>query len=141
MARCGRSWQPLGSWWRWRRAAAAAGAARPAAYCDNVKALEAAADPLSDQAIYADPAKLQAALQQRVTAYDRLAGTAPASIKAAADTVRDAFVKLDAAFQAKRYESAAANADPGIAAILSDPAVAAAAQSLTAFDKDTCGIG
>jgi hypothetical protein len=107
-------------------------------YCDVVKVARAAVDPLSDQSIYGDPARLKAALATRVKTYTDLAADAPSEVRAAANTVRDGVIKVNNALSDAGYQSAAANTDPTVQAVLSDPALQDAQSQLAAYDAEHC---
>jgi hypothetical protein len=109
-----------------------------ARYCDVVKVAEAGADPLADQAIYGDPARLQAAMKARATTYADLAARAPKEIRADADTVRDGVIRVNNALAKHGYQSAAANSDAELQAVLNDQAFADATQRLREFNAKTC---
>jgi hypothetical protein len=114
---------------------AGSGASR---YCDVVKVVQAGADPLADQSIYGDPAKLKAALEVRVKTYTDLAAAAPKDVQADADTVRDSVIKVNNALNAAGYQSAAANSDPTVKAVLADQALQDAQSRLAAYDAEHC---
>jgi hypothetical protein len=107
-------------------------------YCDVVKVVQAGVDPLSDQSIYGDPARLQAALEVRVKTYTDLAAAAPKEIRADADTVRDGVIKVNNALKAAGYQSAAANSDPTVKAVLSDKSLQDAQSRLGTYDAEHC---
>ena len=109
-----------------------------ARYCDVVKVAEVATDPLADQAIYNDPAKLKAAFLARVRTYTDLAARAPSEIRTDAATVRDNLIKVNNALAAHGYQSVAANADPSLQSALNDPAFAASTEKLRAYDAQHC---
>jgi hypothetical protein len=107
-------------------------------YCDVVRRLEVATDPLADQAIYRDPAKLGTALRDRVSVYRQLAAGAPAPRAPPPPRRRDAFVTVNDVLAAKGYASSAAS-DPAVRAVLDDPAVGAATDDLRADAASRCG--
>ncbi len=107
-------------------------------YCDVVKQVHASVDPLADQSIYGDPARLKDALIARVKTYTDLAGRAPDKIRADAGTVRDGVIKVNNALAAAGYQSAAANTDPTVQAVLSDQALQDAQARLAAYDAAHC---
>ena len=103
-----------------------------------VKQVQAGADPLADQSIYGDPDRLKAALSVRVKTYTDLAADAPAEIRADANTVRDGVIKINNALDAAGFQSAAANTDPTVQGVLSDPALQEAQRRLAAYDAEHC---
>ena len=107
-------------------------------YCDVVKQVQAGADPLADQSIYGDPDRLRAALAVRVKTYTDLAANAPSEIRADASTVRDGVIKVNNALDAAGFQSVAANSDPTVQEVLSDPALQAARGRLAAYDAEHC---
>jgi hypothetical protein len=107
-------------------------------YCDVVKVVQAGVDPLSDQSIYGDPARLKAALATRVQTYTDLAAAAPSEVRADASTLRDDVIKVNNALSAAGFQSVAANTDPTVQAVLSDPALQAAQGRLAAYDAEHC---
>ena len=107
-------------------------------YCDVVKQVEAGVDPLADQAIFSDPARLKAALDVRVKTYSALAASAPEEVRADASAVRDGVIKLNNALSAAGYQSAAANSDPAVQAVVSDQALQDAQGRLAAYDAEHC---
>lgn len=107
-------------------------------YCDVVKQVQAGADPLADQSIYGDPARLKAALVARVKTYTDLAGRAPDEVRADASTVRDSVIKVNNALATAGYQSVAANSDPTVQAVLADPALHDAQGRLAAYDAEHC---
>ena len=107
-------------------------------YCDVVKVVQAGADPLADQSIYGDPARLKAALEVRVKTYTDLAAAAPKEVQADADTVRDEVIKVNNALNAAGYQSAAANNDPIVKAVLADQGLQDAQARLAAYDAEHC---
>jgi len=109
-----------------------------ARYCDVVKVAEVATDPLADQAIYNDPAKLKAAFLARVRTYTDLAARAPSEIRTDGATVRENLIKVNKAPAAHGYQSVAANADPSLQSALNDPAFAASTEKLRAYDAQHC---
>jgi hypothetical protein len=115
--------------------ASTSGASR---YCDVVKQVQASVDPLADQSIYADPARLKDALVARVKTYTDLAGRAPDEIRPDANLVRDGVIKVNNALAAAGYQSVAANSDPTVQAVLADPALQAAQSRLASYDTEHC---
>ena len=107
-------------------------------YCDVVKVVQAGVDPLSDQSIYGDPARLQAALEVRVKTYTDLAAAAPQEIRTDANTLRDGVIKVNNALKAAGYQSAAANSDPTVQAVLADQSLQDAQSRLGAYDAKHC---
>lgn len=107
-------------------------------YCDVVKQVQAGVDPLADQAILTDPARLKAALLARVKTYTDLAAEAPEAVRADANTVRDGVIKLNNALNAAGYQSAAANTDPTVKAVLADTGLQDAQGRLAAYDAEKC---
>jgi hypothetical protein len=107
-------------------------------YCDVVKQVQASVDPLADQSIYGDPARLKDALIARVKTYTDLAGRAPDEIRPDANTVRDSVIKVNNALAAAGYQSAAANSDPTVQAVLSDQALQDAQARMAAYDAEHC---
>ena len=107
-------------------------------YCDVVKQVQAGADPLADQSIYGNPDRLKAALAVRVKTYTDLAANAPSDIRADANMVRDGVIKINNALDAAGFQSVAANTDPTVQAVLSDPALQAAQSRLAAYDAEHC---
>jgi hypothetical protein len=119
-------------------AACSSNASGVAKYCDIVKVAEVAADPLADQAIYNDPAKLKAAFVARVKTYTDLAARAPSEVRADAATVRDDLIKVNNALAAHGYQSAAANDDPALQAALEDPAFTTSTDKLRTYNAQHC---
>jgi hypothetical protein len=109
-----------------------------ARYCDLVKVAEAGSDPLADQAIYNDPVLLKSAMRARVQTYTDLAGRAPSAIRTDASAVRDGVLRVNNALAKHDYHSSTANNDPEVQAVMNDPAFAAAAERLKAYNADTC---
>ena len=107
-------------------------------YCDVVKQVQAGVDPLADQSIYADPARLKEALLARVHTYTELAASAPDAARADASAVRDAVIKVNNALSRADYASAAANTDPTVKAVVSDQALLDAQARLAAFNAEHC---
>jgi hypothetical protein len=107
-------------------------------YCDVVKQVQAGVDPLADQAIFTDPARLKAALAVRVKTYTDLAAEAPEAIRTDANAVRDGVIKLNNALNAAGYQSAAANSDPTVKAVLADTSLQDAQGRLAAYDAEKC---
>jgi hypothetical protein len=107
-------------------------------YCDVVKQVQAGADPLADQSIYGDPGRLKAALAVRVKTYTDLAADAPDAVRADANAVRDSVIKVNNALNAAGYQSAAANTDPTVQAVLADTALHDAQARLAAYDAEKC---
>ncbi len=107
-------------------------------YCDVVKQVQAGVDPLADQAIFGDPARLKTALLARVKTYTDLAAAAPDAVRTDANTVRDGVIKLNNALNAAGYQSAAANSDPTVKAVLADTSLQDAQARLAAYDAEKC---
>ncbi len=107
-------------------------------YCDIVKQVQAGVDPLADQSIFGDPTRLKDALIARVKTYTDLAGRAPDEIRADASTVRDGVIKVNNALAAAGYQSAAANSDPNVQAVLGDQGLEDAQARLAAYDAEHC---
>jgi hypothetical protein len=120
--------------------ASACGAGSPTAsrYCDVVKQLQASADPLSDQAIYSDPARLRDALAARVATFTALAAQAPDEIRTDADTLRDGFIKINNALSTAQFQSAAANSDPVVQGVLADPGFQSALTHVEDYNANHC---
>ena len=95
-----------------------------AAYCERARTAEATADPLKDDSVAGDPAKLEAAMLARVQSYTALASAAPPSIRADARTLQDAFARLYNALKAVGFDRQRANGDAGVRAVLDDAKVA-----------------
>ncbi len=109
-------------------------------FCDVANRLAATADALDEPSIYTDPARLRDGLVQQVQAYGALADTAPKSIAADAGAVRDAFVKLDAAFKAVNYDSSGADSNPTAKAILIDPKFQQQRIALAQVTSNSCKL-
>ena len=116
-------------------AGSSSGASR---YCDVVKQVQASVDPLADQSIYSDPGRLKDALMVRVKTYTDLAAQAPDEIRPDANTVRDGVIKVNNALAAAGYQSAAANRDPTLQAVLNDQGLHDAQARLAGYDAEHC---
>ena len=110
----------------------------PVRYCDVVKQLQAAADPLADQAIFGNPEQLEAALGERVRTFSDLAAAAPAEIRTDADTLRDGFIKINNALSQAHFDSAAANSDPVVQSVLADTGFQDAQGRVETYDTNHC---
>ena len=99
--------------------------------CSNVQAseaywragakAEATADLLKDDAVASDPAKLEAAMLERVQLYTALAAVAPSEIRDEARTLQDAFARLYNALKAIGFDRTRANGDSGVAPCSTTP--------------------
>jgi hypothetical protein len=121
--------------------ALAACAPKPTAleqYCDVVRQAEATYDPLSKAGSLVDPVVVRKALTERVSTLRSLAEAAPDAVKADAAVVRDRVIEVVNALAARNYDSAAANTDPAIAAVLNDSRFTTATKTLAAFNAARC---
>jgi hypothetical protein len=118
----------------------ACGAGSPTAsrYCDVVKRVQASADPLSDPAIFSDPAKLRDALAARVATFTDLAAQAPDEIRTDASALRDGLIKINNALSKAEFQSAAANSDPVVQGVLADPGFQSALTNVENYDANHC---
>jgi hypothetical protein len=119
-------------------AGCSSGAADASRYCDVVKQLQAAADPLADQAIFGNPEQLETALGERVRTFSELAAAAPAEIRTDADTLRDGFIKVNNALSQAHFDSAAANSDPVVQSVLADTGFQDAQGRVETYDTNHC---
>lgn len=111
-----------------------------AAYCEQARQAEASADPLKDDAVANDPAKLEAAMLERVQRYTALSANSPSEVRDEARTLQDAFVRLYNALKAIGFDRSRANGDSGVRAVLDDAKVAEAVKSLQRYNEKACGI-
>jgi hypothetical protein len=111
-----------------------------AAYCEKARQAEATADPLKTDIVANDPAKLEAAMLDRVQLYTALAAAAPAEIRDKARSLQDAFARLYNALKAVGFDRTRANGDAGVRAVLDDAKVGEAVTSLRNYGQKACGI-
>lgn len=111
-----------------------------ATYCERARQAEAAADPLENDAVAGDPAKLEAAMLDRVQRYTSLAAVATTESQADARTLQDAFARLYNALKAVGFDRQRANGDAGVRAVLDDAKVGAAVTALQHYNEKACGI-
>ncbi len=100
-------------------------------YCDTARRIEATAkaNPSTD---------LKSSYQQLDKIAAQFIAIAPSAIKADAQTLIDGLKKLESALAAVNYDFS--KIDPSTLATLQDPSFAAAAEHISAYDKQVCGL-
>ena len=100
-------------------------------YCDTARRIEATAkaNPSTD---------LKSSYQQLDKVAAQFIAIAPSAIKADAQTLIDGLKKLEKALAAANYDFT--KVDPSTLAALQDPNFAAAAERISAYDKQVCGL-